>query len=91
MIRRDIVETIVVEALRWACLTPARWLGRAREYREAELYRAVRVLGAIADALEIYTTERVRDDAVAEVLEAIRLRVLRACERVQARLRQSVR
>jgi hypothetical protein len=82
------IETIVVEALRWACLTPARWLARARDYHEAELYRAVRVLGAIADALEIYTTERVRDDVVAEVLEAIRLRVWRACERLQARLRR---
>jgi hypothetical protein len=59
-----------------------------RDYSEAELFRAVRVLGAIADALEIYTTERVRDEAVAEVLEAIRLRVWRACERLQARLRR---
>ena len=91
MIRRDMVETIVVEALRWACLTPARWLGRVRDYHEVELYRAVRVLGAIADALEIYTTERVRDEAVAEVLEAIRLRVLRAGERLQARVRKSAR
>jgi hypothetical protein len=82
------VETVVFEALRWALIAPARWLGRAREYREAELYRAVRVLGAIADALEIYTTERVRDEAVAEVLEAVRLRVWRACERLQARLRR---
>jgi hypothetical protein len=62
-----------------------------RDYHEVELYRAVRVLGAIADALEIYTTERVRDEALAEVLEAVRLRVLRACERLQARLRRSSR
>jgi hypothetical protein len=85
------VETIVVEALRGVLLAPARWLGRAREYREAELYRAVRVLAAIADALEIYATERVRDEVVAEALEAIRLRVWRACERLQARLRRPSR
>jgi LmbE family N-acetylglucosaminyl deacetylase len=87
MIRRDIVETIVVEALRRVLLTPARWLGRAREYREAELYRAVRVLGAIHDALEIYATERVRDEVVAEALEAIRKRVWRAVEALEARRR----
>jgi hypothetical protein len=91
MIRRDLVEAIVVEALRGVLLTPGRWLGRVREAREAELHRAERVLGAIADALEIYATERVRDEAVAEVLEAIRLRVLRAGERVQARVRKSAR
>jgi len=87
MVRKDMVEVIVVEALRKVLLTPARWLGRAREYREAELYRAVRVLAAVADALEIYATERVRDEVVAEALEAIRLRVWRAVEAVEARRR----
>jgi hypothetical protein len=91
MVRKDMVEAIVVEALRGVLLTPGRWLARVREAREAELYRAERVLGAIADALEIYATERVRDEAVAEVLEAIRLRVLRAGERLQARVRKSAR
>jgi hypothetical protein len=91
MIRKEMVDAIVVEALRGVLLTPGRWLARVREAREAELYRAERVLGAIADALEIYATERVRDEAVAEVLEAIRLRVLRAGERLQARVRKSAR
>jgi len=87
MVRKDMVEAIVVEALRKVLLTPARWLGRVRGAREAELYRAVRVLAAIADALEIYATERVRDEWLAEALEAVRLRVWRALEAVEARRR----
>jgi len=87
MVRKDMVETIVVEALRKVLLTPSRWLGRVREAREAELYRAVRVLAAIADALEIYAAERVRDEWLAEALEAVRLRVWRALEAVEARRR----
>ena len=87
MVRKDMVEAIVVEALRKVLLTPSRWLGRVREAREAELYRAVRVLAAIADALEIYATERVRDEGLAEALEVVRLRVWRAIEAVEARRR----
>ena len=85
MVRKDMVETIVVEELRGVLHTPARWLGREREYNEAELYRAARVLGAIHDALEIYATERVRDEAVAEALEAVRQRVWRALVNVEVR------
>jgi hypothetical protein len=87
MVRKEMVEAIVVEALRKVLLTPSRWLGRVREAREAELYRAVRVLAAIADALEIYATERVRDEWLAEALEAVRVRVWRAIEAVEARRR----
>jgi hypothetical protein len=87
MVRKEMVEAIVVEALRKVLLTPSRWLGRVRDAREAELYRAVRVLAAIADALEIYATERVRDEWLAEALEAVRLRVWRAIEAVEARRR----
>jgi len=87
MVRKEMVEAIVVEALRKVLLTPSRWLGRVREAREAELYRAVRVLAAIADALEIYATERVRDEWLAEALEVVRLRVWRAIEAVEARRR----
>ena len=87
MVRKEMVEAIVVEALRKVLLTPSRWLGRVRDAREAELYRAVRVLAAIADALEIYATERVRDEWLAEALEAVRVRVWRAIEAVEARRR----
>jgi len=86
--RKDMAEAIVVEALRRVLIVPARWLGVSRAARGEELYLAVRVLGALADAIEAYATDEVRDERVGEVLEAVRVRVVRAMEFLQARLKE---
>jgi len=86
--RKGMAEAIVVEALRRVLITPARWLGVVRDARGDEIYLAVRVLGALADAIELYATDEVRDERVGEVLEAVRVRVVRAMEFLQARVKE---
>ncbi|MCL6567282.1 MAG: hypothetical protein K6U09_12800 [Acidobacteriia bacterium] len=88
MVRKGMVEAIVTEALRKVLIAPARWLGVRREARGDEMYLALRVLGALADAIEIYCVERVRDERVADVLEALRVRVVRAMEAMQDAMKE---